>query len=109
MASARTFFLIMKVSMAAGDRTSVAESVSYPIQVRVNGQPTTMLSPAAFEDNYDSIFSPQLQQTIAAADENDLELQLDGITAVDGVLWLNQFCADPACTRGEFLITRINN
>ena len=109
MASARTFFLVMKVRMAAGDSTSIAESVSYPIQVRVHGQATTMLSPVEFEDNYEAIFSQQLQQAIAAADENDLELQLDGIQAVDGVLWFKQFCADPACTQGEFLITQINN
>ena len=109
MTDARTFFLILKVSMTAGDSTTLAERVLYPIRVRVNGQQTTILSAADFERNYQGIFNDQLQQAIAGADENDLELQLDGIKAVDGALWFNQFCTDPACTRGEFLITQINN
>ena len=99
MADARTFFLILKVGMSAGDSTSFAERVSYPIQVRVNGQPTTILSAEEFESNYEGIFTDEFQRAIAAADEDDVELQLDGIKAAGGALWFNQFCAD-ACLHG---------
>jgi hypothetical protein len=109
MADASTFFLILQVSMSAGDSTSIAERVLYPIQARVNGQPTTIASAADFERNYDGIFDSRLQEAIASADENALELQFDGIKAAGGVLWFDQFCADPACTQGKFLITRIDN
>lgn len=109
MGEARTLLLILKVSAAAGDSGSVADHVKYPIQARVNGQPTTISSPAEFERNYDGIFTRQFLEALAGADENDVELRLDGVKAAGGVLWLQQFCEDPLCTKGQFLITRINN
>jgi hypothetical protein len=109
MSDARTLFLILQVGMSAGDSASIAERVLYPIRVRVNGQPTTILSAAEFERNYAAIFSKALQEAIAGADENDLELQLDGIKAAGGALWFQQFCADAACAQGQFLVTQIDN
>lgn len=106
---ARTFFLILKVGMSAGDSGLIAERIYYPIEVRVNGRPTTIQSQAEFERNYAGIFSAQLQADIAGANEQDVQLGLDGIKAADGALWFNQFCADAACTQGQFLITMINN
>lgn len=109
MADASTFFLILQVSMTAGDSTSIAERVLYPIQARVNGEPMIIASAAEFERVYDAVFDSKMQEAIANPGENALELQLDGIKAAGGALWFNQFCADPACTQGKFLITRIDN
>jgi hypothetical protein len=109
MADAGAFILILKVGMAAGDLTAIAERILYPIQVRVNGQPMTIRSVAEFERHFGGIFNDHLQQVIAGAGQNDLELQLDGIKAADGALWFNQFRVDGACTQDKFLITRINN
>jgi hypothetical protein len=106
---ASTFFLILKVGVAAGNSGLIAEHVLYPIEVNVNGQPTTLASPAEFERAYEGIFASGLGAAIAGADEADLELTLDGIKAAGGTLWFNQFCADALCSQGEFLITRINN
>ncbi|HET6845594.1 MAG TPA: hypothetical protein VFH29_02095 [Anaerolineales bacterium] len=109
MSEARTLLLILKISVSAGDSGAIAAHVKYPIQVRVNGQPTTISSAAEFERNYDGIFTRQLLDVIAGLNEKDAELQLDGVKAAGGVLWLQQFCTDAACTKGQFLITRINN
>jgi hypothetical protein len=86
MSDARTLFLILQVGMSAGDSASIAERVLYPIQVRVNGQPTMISSAAEFERNYAGIVNKELQEAMAGADENDLELQLDGIMAAGGAL-----------------------
>jgi hypothetical protein len=109
LSEARTFFLILKVAMSAGDSTLVAGNVFYPIRLRVYGQPTSISSAAEFERSYDGIFDRQLQEAITRADENDLEPGLDGVKAAGGRVWFNQFCADAACTQGKFLITQINN
>ena len=109
MPGARTFFLILKVGMIAGDSASVADRVYYPIQVLVNGQAITIRSATEFERNYESIFNSQLREAIAGAQEDDLELHLDGVQAAGGALWFNHFCEDAACTQGQFLITQINN
>jgi hypothetical protein len=109
MANARTFFLMIKVGMTAGDASSIAERVLYPIEAKVHGRPLTIQSATEFEASYEGIFNSQLQDRIAGADEADVRLGLDGIQAAGGALWFNQFCADPACTQGKFLITQINN
>jgi hypothetical protein len=106
---ARTFFLILKISMMAGDSTMVAENVLYPIEVKVNGVPTTVASAAEMEQNYAGIFHSDLQASIMAADEQDLRLMPGGVSAAGGALWLNLLCVDAACSKTEFRITAINN
>lgn len=109
MLEARTTFLIIQTSMAAGDWSGIAARVLYPIDVLVEGSTMTIESPGEFEQYFGAIFTKSLQEAILAADEEDLIQMLDGIRAADGHLWLNQFCADAACSQGQFLITQINN
>jgi hypothetical protein len=109
MAEARTFFLLLKVAMTAGDSGMVAERVLYPIQVKLGGQATMIQTAAEFEENYDRIMDEPFRTALLGADEADLILTFDGVKAADGALWLSQFCADAACSDGQFLITQINN
>jgi len=106
MASARTFFLMLKVGMTAVTPVPVAERVLYPIEVRVNGKPAPSTSLAYFERNYEEIFNSRLQAEIAGADAGGSDARAGWHPGRRGALWFNQFCADPACTLGEFLITR---
>jgi hypothetical protein len=109
MADARTFFLVTKVAITAGDSSLVAERVLYPIRVNVNGQPMTIASAAAFERYYDGIFDRKLQDVMLEASEEDVVLTLDGLKAADGAIWFNLFCLDAACAEPQFLITQINH
>jgi hypothetical protein len=110
MDEARTFYLILKTGMAAGDSSLVAERIQYPIQVRLVGGSTTVIgSPEELERLYEEIFHPRFQELILASQEEDLALVPDGLQAADGALWLNLFCVDSACTQKEFRITQINN
>jgi hypothetical protein len=109
MDDARTFFLLVKIAMAAGDSSMVAERILYPIQVTLNGKPATIGSAAEFDRDFQTIFDPDAVDAVFAANESDLVLLPGGVKAADGVLWFNLFCADPACTKAEFLITQINN
>lgn len=106
---ARTFFLILKIAMTAGDSATVAGNVLYPIEVNVNGVVTTVASAAEFEQSYAAIFDPDLQAAIMAADEQDLRLMPGGVSAADGALWFNLLCLDAACSETGFRITAINN
>jgi hypothetical protein len=109
MAEARTFFLILQVSVAAGDSTAFAERVLYPIQVRMGGGLATILSADEFQRNHDAILSDEFLSAMALESEDDLELQLDGIRAAGGALWFNQFCGNSTCSESRFLITQINS
>ena len=109
MADARTFFLVTKVAVTAGDSSLVAERVLYPIVVNINGRPMTIASAAEFERNYDGIFDRQLQDAMLEASEEDVVLTLDGLKAADGAVWFNLFCLEAACPEPQFLITQINH
>ena len=110
MDEARTFYLILKTGLAAGDSSLVAERIQYPIQVRlVDGSTAVIGSAQELERHYEEIFHPEFQELILASQEEDLALSLDGVQAADGGLWLNLFCVDAACTQTEFRITQINN
>ena len=109
MPEARNTFLILKIAAMAGDSGLIAQQVLYPIDVMLNGVPATIASPEEFERHYDGIFTRPFLDTLAAGNEDELELLLDGVRAADGALRFNQFCMDSACTEAQFLITEIHN
>src|SRR6266498_1255584 len=52
MVDARSFFLLLKTNMMAGNDQGVAERILYPINVKVNGQSMKISTPAEFVQNY---------------------------------------------------------
>lgn len=108
MQEAQTFFLILKMSMAAGDDVRIAESVRYPIRVSMNGQETLIADPDQFLEMYDRIFDEEFINTLSGIEETDLSLTTSGVQVGNGELWFHYFCADPGCSDSQFLITQIN-
>ncbi|MFH1186268.1 MAG: hypothetical protein V1755_14715 [Chloroflexota bacterium] len=109
MVEARTFFLLVKIGMAAGDSAMVAERTLYPFEVTPNGQPATIGSAAEFERHFQAIVDANTVDAVYATDESDLVLLPAGAKAANGILWLNLFCVDPACAEARLLITQINS
>lgn len=109
MSDAENFLLKLKANVTAGVAEEIADSVLYPIHVRLNGQSTRIDSKAAFMKNYGLIFDQSFINTLATANENNLVVSAEGIRVGNGELWFNLFCMDTACTKKEFLITQINN
>jgi len=72
MASARTFFLMLKVGMTAGDSSSL-RSALYPIEVRVNGKPPPSTPLRTSNATYEEI-STRAAGRNRRADEEDLTL-----------------------------------
>lgn len=108
MVAARNFFLVTKTAAAAGDDTLIAERVLYPLRVNMRGAPMVIPSAAEFRDNYQKIFDQAFIQVLYSADENDLVVLPDGISAANGALRFNLFCMDAVCSQTQFLITQIN-
>ena len=108
MQDAETFILILKTSMAAGDDQRIAESVKYPLRVRIDGQEMLLLNESEFLSVYEKIFDQEFVDRIFEFDESDLLLLADGFQAANGALWFNYFCVDPECSESQFLITQIN-
>lgn len=109
MSDAENFFLKLKANVAAGASEEIADSMLYPIRVRLNGQSMAIDSKAAFMKNYGQIFNQSYINALITANENDLAVSAEGIRVGKGELWFNRFCMDAACTKKEFLITQIHN
>lgn len=105
---AETVVLIIKTSIAAGDDVGVARRVKYPLSLRLDGQQRLIANEADFLKQYETIFDARFVQVLAGIDESNLTLLSNGVQVGDGVLWLNYFCADMACSDAQFLITQIN-
>jgi len=108
MQEAETFFLIIKTSMAAGDDLRIAESVKYPVQVKMDGQVIAIADKQDFLDQYKKIFDQGFINALMEIDESDLTLLPNGVQVGNGELWFNSFCVDLACSDAHFLITQIN-
>lgn len=108
MRDAENFFLILKTSMMAGDDTRIAESVQYPIHVKLRGQEIVLNNQKDFLDQYEKIFDQEFVKAVADIDESSLILMPNGVQVGNGELWFNYFCKDLACSSSQFLITQIN-
>jgi hypothetical protein len=109
MADARTFFLILKTQIAAGDDYGFAEKVHYPIQVVLDGRKTTFTESSELAKNLRAILTEPVLDAITQTSEEDLIFLPEGIRVGHGELWFNLYCTDPTCTDSQFMITQINN
>jgi len=108
MQEAETFLLILKTSLAAGDDLKIAESVKYPLRVKLGGQETLLKDQREFLDYYEKIFDQGFTNALFEMDETNLTLLPNGVQVGNGELWFNYFCVDVSCSDAQFLITQIN-
>jgi hypothetical protein len=109
LSNAETFFLILKTATIAGDSERIAAGVHYPINVKINGQMSTIQNADEFLANYDRIFNETILKALSTTSETDLSNLPNGIRVGNGELWFGLFCLDAACAKPEFLIMQINN
>jgi hypothetical protein len=108
MQDAETVFLIVKTSLAAGDDLRIAESVKYPLRVKMGGQEILLKDQREFLDQYEKIFDQGFTNVLFDMDEANLTLLPNGVQVGNGELWFNYFCVDLSCSDAQFLITQIN-
>ena len=109
MQDAEMFFLIVKTSLAAGDDLKIAESIKYPVRVKISGQEGLLKDQREFLDQYEKIFDQGFITALFEMDEANLTLLPNGVQVGNGELWFNYFCVDLSCSDAQFLITQINN
>jgi len=109
MQDAETFFLIVKTSLAAGDDLKIAESIKYPVRVKISGQEGLLKDQREFLDQYEKIFDQGFITALFEMEEANLTLLPNGVQVGNGELWFNYFCVDLSCSDAQFLITQINN
>ena len=101
--------MIVKTSLAAGDDLKIAESIKYPVRVKIGGQEGILKDQREFLDQYEKIFDQGFITALFEMDEASLTLLPNGVQVGNGELWFNYFCVDLSCSDAQFLITQINN
>lgn len=91
----------------AHDADAVAELVSYPISVAVNGKKMVIKSPKAFVTHYDAIMTPEITEAVTDQDYGDLMVNSQGIMFGDGQVWINGICKDDACDKFDAKVITI--
>ncbi|MDR7219774.1 hypothetical protein [Aminobacter aminovorans] len=99
----------LQKAVAAHDAAGVAELVSYPIGVSVNGKEMHIRSAKAFAENYDGIFTPSITKAVTDQKYADLFVNYKGIMFGDGQVWINGICHDNACKNFDAKIIGIQD
>jgi hypothetical protein len=89
--------LSFQKAVAAHNSAGVAELVSYPISVSVNGRKTTIPNAKAFIANYDAIMTPDIVSTVTSQKYEDLFVNSHGVMFGNGQVWVNGVCKDNSC------------
>lgn len=91
-----------------GDKVKLAEQISFPIMVKVNGK-VTKIDKADFIKNYDGIINPEFKQTISNAFTKYLFANYLGVMFGSGMynMWISQ--VKPTSGNSRLMITAINN
>lgn len=108
MDDARTFLMIVKTQIAAGDTYGFTENIHYPLNVVSEGKMRAFTSRDELAENIDSILTDKIRKAINEANEEDLMLLPEGVRVGHGELWFNLFCVDAACSDTQFFVTQIN-
>jgi hypothetical protein len=93
----QAMILSFQKAVATRDATAVAELVSYPISVSINGRKTTVSNAKAFIAHYDAIMTPDIVATVKNQKYEDLFVNSHGVMFGNGQVWVNGVCKDNAC------------
>lgn len=87
------------------DKSNVAKSISYPVNVNIKGERTLIKNEEDFIKNYDSIFTSEYKKAIKDSFAKYLLVNTQGVMIGDGLMWFNGATPED---RKSMKITAIN-
>lgn len=90
-------------------KEKLAEDISYPISVKINGKNTKIQNKAEFIKNYDLIFNPSYKQAMTNASVKYMFANYKGVMFGEGEynMWINEIASNNGTSK--LMITAINN
>lgn len=85
-----TVFTRLQGLVAAGDKEAVADYILYPLNVYVQGVPTTYLSREELLKNYDTVFTAKVKDAFAKQKVNETFVNYKGVMVGNGEIWFTQ-------------------
>lgn len=105
----RQAFDAIQQAVTEGDAVAFADWVSYPIEVKADGQSVVIGDATEFAEQYGAIVTPEIAQAVADQSFNELFINADGAMFGDGQVWMSEICLDDACTNSEVKIITIQS
>ncbi|MBM7868726.1 hypothetical protein JOC70_000195 [Clostridium pascui] len=91
------------------NKEKLAEEMSYPISVKINGKNTKIQNKAEFIKNYDLIFNPSYKQAMTNAPAKYMFANYKGIMFGEGQynMWINEIASNNGTSK--LMVTAVNN
>ncbi len=83
-AKARSFVLQLKTNVSQNNKAAVAAVIKYPIKVQIDGHSAVVRNRSSFLQNYDKIFTAELQLTLKKQSLDCLAYASSGYTLQNG-------------------------
>lgn len=87
----------LQKAVAAGDASTVAGLVDYPISVEIKGNDTIIKSADMFVARYSDFMTPEISKAIIDTEYKDLFVNYKGVMFGSGQAWVNGICKDNDC------------
>lgn len=100
-------FAAIQSAVAENDSESVAQWVAYPFSTTLDGDTYVVEGPVDFIEQYDSIITDEVRETVANQRYEDLFVNAEGVMLGNGQMWLNGVCSDDACAASDVRIVAI--
>jgi hypothetical protein len=99
----------LQQDVAAHDAAAVATLIRYPFAATINGKDVTLQIPMDFTQNYDSIITPAIAETIKNQRYEDLFVNYKGVMFGNGELWIAAICRDKSCVQSDLKVITIQS
>ncbi|WP_411348293.1 hypothetical protein [Paenibacillus sp. WLX2291] len=84
------YYINLQRAVANGNRDAVAKRVSFPLTVNTsNGARRSILNEKQFLNEYTSIMTTSVRQTLAKQNVNDVLVNARGVSIGNGTLWIS--------------------
>lgn len=99
-----TFYLLQEF-VANGEKEKLAEYISYPINVSIEGKKTTIKTEAEFIKNYDKVLTDAVKNAFLNQKLENVFVNYAGVMIGNGEIWISQITG----TKHLYSIYAINN
>jgi ABC-type amino acid transport substrate-binding protein len=102
-------FEAIQAAVADDDAEAVAEWISYPLSVTIDGEAQSIEGPEAFVEQYGGIVTDEIKSAVVEQKYEDLFVNAEGVMFGNGQMWLSGVCRDDACTESDVRIITIQS
>ncbi len=105
----RRVFDALQQAVAHDDAAAVADLVSFPITVSVDGKLIIVKNAARFGALYEKIMTPAVARAITGTAYDEVMVNSQGVMLGDGQAWISGICRDAACSQSEVKVIKLQS